>query len=208
MSAYTNFVQDFPNRCREVLKLAEKRAQVERREVTLALVVASAGILVPYERLKPDGEIAHPSGNNTTFPDAAQQFRCLLKRPFLSSPIWGQSSLTWHCGKLEPNSMKDDPDSWEGLRNQRYLGKDRTVGGVLRVIRNALAHGGIWTFQDPIETIIFTNANYRTDKKTVKDHSFISVGPEDFRQFLEKWFTFLEHLNIPQKTTLDSGEDN
>src|SRR5215469_18571837 len=58
MTAYRNFVEDFPRRCRDILKVAGKPALSRGREVTLNLVIASAGLLVPYERVKPDGRWA------------------------------------------------------------------------------------------------------------------------------------------------------
>lgn len=60
MTAYKNFVQDFPTRCKDVLELAESRTNHQVREVTLLLVVASAAIIVPYERLRKDGQFPHP----------------------------------------------------------------------------------------------------------------------------------------------------
>ena len=204
MTAYKNFVEDFPRRCREVLHFAGKPAMFRGREVTLALMVASAGLVVPYERLKPDGgAIDHPSRYNETFSDAAQQLTSLLAEPFLSSIVWGQPSSTWYSGKLA--SVRGDPDSWEGLRERRPFQKEKKVGGVLRVIRNALAHGNIFTFKDPIEAIIFIKANYN-DEKMVRDYSFVYVGPDDFRQFLERWFDFLDQFHIPQNEAFEGLE--
>jgi len=164
--------------------------------VTLALMVASAGLVVPYERLKPDGgEIDHPSGDNKKFSAAAEKLRTLLSESFLSSKVWGAPVSTWHYGKLK--SVTGDPDSWDGLRKRQPVQEDKTVGNVLRVIRNALAHGNIFTFKDPIEAIIFIKANVN-DKKEVRDYSFVFVAPKDFHRFLEQWFDFLDDLPIPQ----------
>jgi hypothetical protein len=196
MSAYKNFVDDFPRRCREILRFAGKPALFRGREVTLALMVASAGLVVPYERLKPDGgEIDHPSGDNKKFSDAADQLRTLLAEPFLSSTVWGSPVSTWHSGKLK--SVTGDPDSWEGLRKRRPFQAEKTVKNVLTVIRNALAHGNIFTFKNPIEAIIFFKANFNDENK-VRDYSFVYVAPADFHLFLEKWFDFLDQLRIPQ----------
>jgi hypothetical protein len=201
MTAYKNFVDDFPRRCREILKFARKSALFRGREVTLALMVASAGLVVPYERLKPDGgEIDHPSGDNKKFSVAAEKLKALLAESFLSSAIWGASVSTWHSGKLK--SVTGDPDSWEELRRRQPVQSEKTVGNVLRVIRNALAHGNIFTFKDPIEAIIFIKANVN-DKKEVRDYSFVFVAPGDFQIFLEKWFDFLAQLHISQAETFE-----
>lgn len=205
MTAYKNFVDDFPNRCREILKFAGKPALFRGREVTLALMVASAGLVVPYERLKPDGgEIDHPSGDNKKFSAAAEKLRGLLAESFLSSAVWGAPVSTWHSGKLK--SVTGDPDSWDGLRKRQPVQSEKTVRNVLRVIRNALAHGNIFTFRDPIEAIIFINANVN-DRKDVRDYSFVFVAPTDFQIFLEKWFDFLAQLDIPQTEAFEVLRD-
>ena len=205
MTAYKNFVDDFPRRCREILKFAGKPALFRGREVTLALMVASAGLVVPYERLKPDGgEIDHPSGDNKKFSAAAENLKALLAEAFLSSRVWGAPVSTWHSGNLK--SVTGDPDSWEGLRNRKPIQTNKTVGSVLRLIRNALAHGNIYTFKDPIEAIIFIKANVN-DKKEIRDYSFVFVAPADFQIFLEKWFDLLAQLHIAQTEAFEVLKD-
>lgn len=205
MTAYRNFIEDFPRRCREILNFAGKPALFRGREVTLALMVASAGLVVPYERLKPDGgEIDHPSGDNKRFADAAKNLRVLLETPFLMSDIWRAPASTWHSGKLK--SLAGDPDSWDGLRKRQPIQSDKTVGNLLRIIRNALAHGNTFTFKDPIEAIIFIKANVN-DKKEVRDYSYLFVAPSDFQRFLENWFDFLAKLHIPQIEAFEVLQD-
>jgi hypothetical protein len=150
MTAYKNLIEDFPRRCRDILDIAGKPALSRRREVTLTLMVASAGLIVPYERLKPGGRWGpHPSGDRNTFADAVAKLESLLGQPFMSSRLWTQTSSTWFSGKLE--SVTGDPDSWKGLQKSRPISKEKSVGTILSVIRNALAHGNIWTLRDPIE---------------------------------------------------------
>lgn len=164
--------------------------------MTLALMVASAGLVVPYERLKGDGRWgAHPSGDRKTFADAAGKLDLLLRQPFRSSCLWTETNSTWYSGKLD--SVTGDPDSWKGLQNTRPISKDKTVRTVLNVIRDALAHGNIWTLRNPIEEIIFVKSV--TDADTVPPKfSFVSVAPDEFRHLLEKWFDFLINLHVPQ----------
>lgn len=209
MTAYKNFVEDFPTRCREVLKIAREPALLRGREVTLTLIVASAGLMIPYERLKPDGgEIDHPSGDNRTFSDAAEQLKSLLDHPFLSSKVWGKPSWTWHSGKVK--SVEGAPSSWVGFKGRRPFddvkhGEEaKTVKNIIGLIRNALAHGNIYTYGDPIEAIIFVKINFGSDRNIIKDYSFISVSPDDFLRFLDYWFDFLGQLKIPQNEVFEA----
>jgi hypothetical protein len=202
MSEYINFVDDFPRRCKEVLRFAEGFAQIEEREVTLYLMVASAGFLVPYERLKPDPEpgpkggsgIPHPSRDNETFYDAAQQLKNDLDKPFLDSVGLGQGPSSWYSGKVR--SVEGGPSDWRGFRERVPITKSLKLSAFLSVIRNALAHGSIYTFKNPIEEIIFIKPN-----KTNNDWSFVSVSPVDFRQFLDQWFNYLDGIHISYEET-------
>ena len=181
MTAYKNFIDDFPCRCRDILNIAKRPALHRDREVTLTLMVASAGLVVPHERLKPDSWLGgHPSGDRNTFADAAGKLESLLRQPFVSSGLCTEANPTWRVGKLL--SVTGDPDSWEDLQKSRPISKDKTVGGMVSVIRNALAHGNIWTIRDPIEAIIFVR-RVLNDNKVVCHFDFLSVSPHEFNLF-------------------------
>jgi len=168
-------------------------------------MVASAGLVVPYERLKPDGRWgAHPSGDRETFAGAVEKLESLLGQPFMSSRLWTATSSTWRGGKLD--SVTGDPDSWKGLQKSRPITSDKTVGAILSVIRNALAHGNIWTLRDPIEAIIFVKS-VKDDDKVIPKFSFVSVAPDEFRNLLEKWFDFLRGLHIQQEVAFEVLKD-
>lgn len=188
MTAYENFVSDFPMRCLEVLKIAEKQARLEQREVTLILMVASAGLVIPYERLSDKKD--HPTGDPKKYEKAAEKLDSLLKQKFLSSSL-SKGTGKWKAGRLK--SIAGDPDSWDELDPGKNLSSDRKVRSVIDTIRNALAHGNIFTYQNPIERIIFVSKK----KKKENRFSFVSVSPEDFSSFIKSWFEFLKEANIP-----------
>jgi hypothetical protein len=59
---------------------------------------------------------------------------------------------------------------------------------------------------NPIEAIIFIKANIDADK-IARNYSFVSVAPQEFRKFLEKWFDFLNDLHIPHEVTFEILKD-
>lgn len=122
----------------------------------------------------------------------------------MCSRLCTEANLTWRVGKLL--SVTGDPDSWEGLQKSRPISKKKTVGGILSVIRNALAHGNIWTLRDPIEAIIFVK-RVSTDDKVVRHFDFLSVSPHEFQHFLEGWFDFLISLRISQEAAFGIFKD-
>jgi hypothetical protein len=122
-------------------------------------LVASAGFIVPYERLSD-----HPSGDSKRFAEAAEKLRKLLDEPFVSSVLYNKTNSTWHDGKVV--SVNGYPESWEGLQKRRPFSKDKKVGTTLKLLRNALAHGNIFTSgknRDVIEAIIFIKKNFNSD---------------------------------------------
>lgn len=191
MSAYRDFVSDFPSRCLEVLEMAEKQARLQQRDVTLSLMVASAGFVVPYERLSSKKE--HPSGDSVRFSDASSRLDSLIKTSFVESEL-AKGAKSWCGGSLA--TISGDPDSWGELRAAKPLNRDKTVGGVIRVLRNALAHGNIFTYQNPISGIVFVSER-RNDDNKITGFSFLRVSPEDFMAFLRGWFRFLKTTHIP-----------
>ena len=70
---------------------------------------------------------------------------------------------------------------------------------MINLIRNALAHGNIYTYNNPIEKLIFIKVI--TSDNSVKKFQYIRISPKDFRLFLEKWFDYLDNLKIPQDIT-------
>lgn len=196
MSNYNDFISDFPQRCGEILSQHEYFARLRGREVTLLLSIASVSILVPYERLaRPHREgFAHPSGDRIRFRPAQEQFDKLLEATFIQSPLWNNTIP--HSWKYEESvEVSHEPDFWPELRNPRSLSNNKQVRSVVKHIRNALAHGNIFTRGWPrIDTIIFLSQASRDTYR----FNLLSVSPNDFRSFLTKWIQFLESIKMPR----------
>ena len=189
MSEYSSYVSDFPARCAEILE--EFRFPAERlgRDVTLLLSITSAGLIFPHERLIPGARTPHPSGDRDRYSDAACQYNRLLKEPFLSPPLWNWEVSSWRKGKVR-DVRSGGPDTWEELRNAKAIGSEVSVGTVLRILRNALAHGNVFTQGRQIHNIVFLSED--------RDPAFrfISVSRRDLRKFMMNFFGFLEGLNL------------
>jgi len=200
MSEYTNFVRDFPARCREVLKMAEGPARLRGREVTLLLMAAASAFIVPFERLKPDEEphaSPHPSGDRERFPEMAEAVSNLLNKPFLASELWqNQNAESWRVGELA--SIAGTPDDWPALKNAKPVSSQKKVRSLLKIIRNALAHGNLFTKGgSPVSEVIFVSTQ-RDKDGNILGYSFLQVSPSDFQQLLIRWIDFLENTGVPQ----------
>jgi hypothetical protein len=187
MTDYADFIRDFPLRCGEVLDFFYDQAKAKDREVTLLIMVATAAFLIPFERLRPGTPTEHPARDRERFPDEAKRLDAELGRPFLGSPFCNDIPGSWSVGKKpRPTPVEFKP-----------LPRETPVSKVLAIIRNALAHGNLWTTPGAgsgIKTLIF----WAEDKKDGKviGYKYMYVSPSNFHDFLLKWCAFLKMENV------------
>lgn len=204
MSDYKVFIKDFPERCEKLLKRIEIDNIFDDLTVTGLLTVASAAINIPYERLLAPSQYrsSHPSGDYKNFVEAAQQFNQLLKSNFVGSRLYTINiTENWRLAKQE--SVTGTPDAWD--RPFEKISNRMEISFVLTIIRNALAHGNIFTKAEEtprrkIQEIILVSEQREYDKNgkpMVKYYNCISVTPTIFKQFLNEWFAFIKTLKIP-----------
>lgn len=207
MSSYKNFVSDFPARCAALLGDFERTARLRKREVTLMLCLAMPSIVVPLERLAGPRSTAkgessgHPSRDWERFEQAKSGLEDLFEIPFRGSPLWPDAaSSSWFFGEL--SDVSNGPDSWAELGTPKALGPERKAKTVLLHIRNALAHGNIFTRGNPeIEQIILLSRPEGADR-----FRFLAVSPADFRGFLKNWLEFLRKLELPEDVVSEDAE--
>lgn len=207
MSNYRNFIEDFPNRCRDLLLLAYEDAAAKDREVTLTLMVASAGFLIPFERLRNDGLYIQPSRDREKFPEVTQKLDQLLVQPWKDSPFGKEGAGSWSTGPLKyPNAPVE---GWAELINLQPLSLSTTVGNIVKIIRHGLAHGNIYTrpaAQGQIQAIVFVSGGENRNTGKLKPYEFIHVSPADFRRFLLTWFKLLASWKVSQEEVLQALE--
>ena len=195
MTAYKNFIQDFPTRCCKMLNRYGHDAQSHGREVTLTLAMAASGLVVPFERLRPWKKLPPPYQDRSNYLEAVLQFDNLLKEKFLSSRLWKKGVSSWAFGGVR--CVTKDPGDWPELQEPRNpLHPCKGVRSTLEHLRNALAHGNILTLPkdaSDIDLIVFLSRKGRTNPK----FQFLCVTPQDFQQFLKKWFVFVSELQLP-----------
>jgi len=210
MSSYSNFIKDFPKRCLDILNTYEEHARYIDLEVTFMLAIATAGFVIPFERLRPrSGDLAHPSGDILKFKKARDKFEKILNIPFVHSVLWNGDVSSWIFAKKLKNIQRG-PDLWEELNNPKPLSIKKQMSSVLNHLRNALAHGNIFTKGNPIKLIIFLSrcCEYVDGQcKPIDKYDMLAVSPEDFRKFLIDWFNFLASLPIPSGIIQESIMD-
>lgn len=198
MTAYANFISDFPQRCLDVLNFSAHQAKLRNRDVTLLLMAASTSLVIPFERLKLDTDhSAHPIEDNKRFPHAAKRLHELRRSQFVGSCLCPDGAASW-CFSGEIQSIEGDVETWIPNSLQALSG-DMLVTSMLTLLRNALAHGNIYTRGNPmIADLVFLQVKY-IGKGCNRRHSgfeMLTVSPADFREFVQRWIVFLRDAHV------------
>src|SRR5450759_4278424 len=140
------FAVEYPERSLRLLEELEPSARKHELVGSFSILVASSTILIPYERM----QSRHPMHRKERDSDLSRALRSLDKKELFSSArFWkGSSPGDWRFSRIltEPNDTRDWRD--EDRRHPMAIDAKNTIaarkaGEVLRVIRNALAHGNI-----------------------------------------------------------------
>lgn len=213
MTAYKNFIQDFPLRALEILDRHFDSEQINNREFTLLVTIATSAFIIPFERLRAE-PIEHPAGDAAKYKKAKDVFNKASNRSFLQSHRWGQGKSWLWIENINGNEVRSNSvEQWARLELRQPLDKKMVANKVFAHIRNSLAHGSIFTYpsysnlQTPvqIEEMVFlsryhdststTCQNDKTDESNrIDQYSILIVSPSDFCAFLQKWIQFLKSL--------------
>lgn len=201
MTAYVNFIQDFPKRCNDLLDIYLEDATFNNREVTLILAVASAAFVIPFERLRPSSH-KHVAEDRTR--PAVRKLGKLLNKSFYS---W-VNGAAWETRDSIPGYeiRNAQIDAWYAPDHRRKLHPGRTVDTILSHLRNSLAHGNIFLYPSnsgghlvpQIDNLVFLARN--KDKKSdelVDKYNVLSTSPPQFLQFVRLWIAYLGRLQLP-----------
>lgn len=190
MTAYRNFVQDFPLRCLDILASYERHARLSDREVTLSLAIASAALVVPFERLR-------PSAADHIAPDRSKPLVKQLGR-ILGLPFSDWAGQGWYEHSISASRVRGRTvEDWLPDGSLQPIGPDRKVDSVLTVIRNALSHGNIFTSASAnrqISQLVFLSKPRDSD-----EFSIVAASPREFVRFLHKWVECLSQLRLPEE---------
>ncbi|WP_407543371.1 hypothetical protein Q0M94_25960 (plasmid) [Deinococcus radiomollis] len=203
MGQYTSFIKDFPSRCRELLvTYPEERLQrgLPDRSVTTMLCVASAVLTIPQERLKKatlrnGQDVSHPERHQ--YAEATLAFDTYTGQDLALSNLWEAVSTKAHY-QLGPR-----PTEFHAKASGPFFA-DYKVWEFIRVLRNALAHGNIYTGDHPKRITNITFGSRVDEKRRERagappgHYELITLGIGELSAFLHAWLDFLAALPIPE----------
>jgi hypothetical protein len=197
MTEYRNFIQDYPNRCCDLIN--KYVIDEKENEVTLLIGLATNSIIFPFERLGPNGGgLPHPSGDGKKFERAKSKFNNKINsKEFVSQMFGGKEKV--RIGKIETKSIIDNPQKL--IENAKFEECDKSGNSLLAIIRNGLAHGSLFVEAAPqidcIENLIFISEDRDKDgKPNPNEYKILVIKVDDFKTFIINWNKFLQDLNL------------
>ena len=220
MSLYQNIYKDLPSRCVRLWTQIEQSQNPEQEDlsVTTMLVIASAGLAMPWEHLKhePCGKQSnwseHPAFKGVTqkiYDSSLERLNKKFSQKLTDSPlIKPEQQHKWVislCDKL--SHVREVEEYGEGLHLDNG---EVTLKRLLKCVRNALAHNNICAFGEingPIDRLSFFSerTKFLSGKKELIGFEVATVSTEGFRHFLKEWFRLIEtpHLQLIAPLAID-----
>jgi hypothetical protein len=145
MGVPARFAIEYPQRALELIGLLEEQARKRELLGSFGLLAAAAILTIPYERMKTSHFLHREERDH----DLASNLKRLDKVGFLAAPFWqAQHDVdAWWQSRIM--ASVDEVEQWRDELGNHPLTKEantiarRNAGEVIRVLRNALAHGNI-----------------------------------------------------------------
>lgn len=203
------FVAEYPQRCIALLEMFEPMARAERLMGSFSLLVASAVFVIPYERMQE----THPLNRRGRVADLDNALRRLDKRElFLEAKFWDRADPgEWRFSRIMAN--QNDTMCWvdeDGIHPMAPQATNsmgsRKAGLVLRVVRNALAHGNVVYLNAAGFEQRHTEVQYlgflaryeecKEQRKVSETYRLVVTTDENFFRFVKAWATWIASFRL------------
>lgn len=192
MTMYKDFVHDYPARCIDVLTNLFEHAKTRDREVTLLLMAAAGGFVMPYERLNKGQLIKQPDLDRPAHKKQMANLNEELNKKIKNSNIFRDIISKWRYSVLK--EQHDTISVIMVAESAKPVNFEKKVLTAIKIIRHSIAHGNILAIESPtgeIQDLIFISRDGNPD---VESFELIVLTPEDLEHFLLKWFEFIKNL--------------
>lgn len=193
----SRFATEYPERCLQLLGLFEPIAHQQDLLGTFSIMLASSILLVPLERAKNEHPIQQEQGGGLQ-----ASLKKLEKRKWLAADFWaGAPPGEWRFSRVmgDPNDVQhwlDERGDSSFAENANTIQR-RRVGEVLRVLRNALAHGNIVYLNEHgqevqgerVQHLAFLSRFEESegDRNKAETYRVVTVRETDFLPFIRAW---------------------
>lgn len=200
------FVTEYPSRCMDLFELMEPIARDKELVGSFSLIVATSIFLIPYERMK----ARHPLNRGDQGPEIYSAIRRVERQRFLEAEFWrADRPQPWRLSRIV--NEVERTDNWHDEQGRHPMAADaenrierKTVGEVLRVIRNALAHGNVIYLDEhgfesrgaQLNYLAFLSRYEETEEqqKERETYRFVATTEDGFLEFVKSWAAWLAAL--------------
>lgn len=211
------FAVEYPKRAIELLDIVEARAKEKDLLGSFALLAASAILTIPFERMR----ASHFLYNEARDADLVKNLKALEKANFLESPFWevAPDGEAWRQSRIV--NAVDNVHDWldENDRDPRAPEsntiKTRKASEVLRVLRNALAHGNIIYLDKNGQEIAGNRMIYMAflsryeetpeQREQAETYRVVITTEDAFLQFVKSWALWISSLDLDQRLTAEAA---
>lgn len=198
---------EYPIRCLELIRSVEDYARDRRLIGSFSLLVAAAVLTIPFERAKTRHFLHRPVDDPMT-----QLVDGLEKVKFVNAPFWGdQPPVDWRQSHIVANV--NSVEHWIARDGKHPFAQDaedflpkKTASEVLRIIRNALAHGNIIYLNkdgeeregDMLHYLAFLSRYEEDDIRRAQSETYrlLITTEEEFLAFVKLWAGWIGHQPI------------
>jgi hypothetical protein len=208
MGIPSRFAIEYPQRALKLIRMLESNARRHDLLGSFGLLAASSILTIPYERMQ-SRHFLHKQNADFDLVGALKQLR---KTPFLSAPFWGgiEPGNWWQSRIISPvqsvDGWRDEHDvhPLAGGAVNRLADQKRTGDEVIRVLRNALAHGNIIYLDKEFREnsgqqmayMAFLSRYEDNEEQRANSETYrlVVTGEENFLNFVKCWAYWIGNL--------------
>ncbi|UHD45477.1 hypothetical protein LUX29_21220 [Aureimonas altamirensis] len=205
------FAIEYPRRALQLIDLLEGPARDSDLLGSFGLLAAAAVLTIPFERMKPS-HFLHEEHRDA---DLVSSMKALNKAKFLEAPFWQTEPEAGAWRQSRIMNTVDDVHAWHDEEGRHPLSdKANTIAKrkaekVLRVLRNALAHGNVIYLDKNGQEIAgnrmiymaFLSRYEETDqeRKLAETYRVVVTTEEAFLHLVKSWAQWIGSLDLDRR---------
>jgi hypothetical protein len=198
------FVTEYPERCLALLDAIEPLARERDLVATFALLTASSVLVIPYERLGRLHPMSRERGSRLH-----RELRSLEKVRWYEAPFWANHRPDgWQFSRIvtDPNQVSEWVNAYgiPSASDEANEISKRMASDVLRVLRNALAHGNVVYLNEHGQEVAGTAVRHLgflsryeetpEQRANAETYRLVVATDEAFLNFVRLWATWLAYF--------------
>ncbi|RVL64723.1 hypothetical protein [Sinorhizobium meliloti] len=211
MGVPDRFAVEYPRRALELIGMLEASARDNSLLGSFGLLAASAVLTIPFERMR----ASHFLHDHARDDDLVKNMQALEKAAFLKAPFWRRppDDGTWRQSRIVSTVDKVhkwvDPDGRDPRSEEANTIQRRKASEVLRVLRNALAHGNIIYLDRNGQEMAGNQMVYMAflsryeesaeQREQAETYRVVITTEEGFLHFVKSWAGWIGGLDLDRR---------